>query len=54
MKELFLSWEHDTPYSFEIIRNGLLLGIITGILEGVLVYFLMKLIGGFDVPTIYG
>ncbi len=54
MEKTLTTKEHRTSFSLDIIGNGLLLGLLTGIFEGILVYILMELIGIFDTPVLYG
>ncbi|MDD5159487.1 MAG: hypothetical protein PHI47_05515 [Sulfuricurvum sp.] len=54
MNELSVLWqEWTTPYSLELIKNGILLGVFAGISEGYLVNLLMKAMGMFDIVMIY-
>ncbi|HZF71102.1 hypothetical protein [Sulfuricurvum sp.] len=55
MKAFSAFWqEWTTPYSLELIGNGLLLGLFAGISEGTAIYLLMNAIGLFDTVLIYG
>lgn len=54
MKALSEFWqEWTTPYSLELIRNGLFLGIIAGISEGYIIYLLMNAVGMFDTVMLF-
>ncbi|MDD2369905.1 MAG: hypothetical protein PHQ90_11425 [Sulfuricurvum sp.] len=55
MKKLSGYWqEWTTPYSLELIGNGLLLGLFAGISEGTIIYMIMSAIGLFDTVLIFG
>ncbi|MDD2830222.1 MAG: hypothetical protein PHW18_11670 [Sulfuricurvum sp.] len=53
MQKSLILKKYDAPYSYEIIRDGLLVGTLAGILEGIIIYILTDLSGGFDIVKIY-
>ena len=53
MEESFLGWGDNAP-SFDIISNGLFLGILAGIAEAAIVRFILDVFGVFERAPIFG
>jgi len=53
MKELFMDWGDNVP-SFEIVGNGLLIGLLAGIGEAAIVRFILDIFGVFERAPIFG
>lgn len=54
MENSTYSWEQNDSFPIEIIGNGVIIGILAGLVEGTIVSLMMDLFGLYERMPIFG